>query len=135
MTDTLSSFEGNLNGISVKVGTHRRAIGVKDYATKSEYIAAVADLLEPVFGENLASIAAVISANKDDKKEAIAALEEEHAAKVAALEADIATLGSKPEAAEMRKAQAVAALQADIAAKSAELAKLLPAELEPVDLK
>ena len=124
MTETLSSFEGTLDGISLRVGTHRRAIGVKDYPSRAEFIAAAANLLEPVFGKNLAAIAAVISANKNDKAEALAALEAQHAAKVAALEADIAALGTKEEAQSIRKAQIIAALEADILAKENELARV-----------
>ncbi len=139
MTDVFHSCEITPNGISVKVMRdgvgHRRALGVGDFPNRAAYITAVAAMLETHMGPSLASVAAVVSANKDDKAEAIAALEAEHAAKVAVLEADIATLGTKEEAAAMRKEQAIASLQADIAAKSAELAKLLPAELEPVDLK
>lgn len=139
MTDVFHSFEGSTTGISIKVlrdgAGHRRSIGVGDYKTKSEYIAAAEALLEGVIGTKLATIAAVISANKDDKAEAIAALKAEHAAHCAKLEADIAILGTKEEAAEMRKAQAIANIQAEIAAKNAELAKLLPAELEPVDAR
>ncbi len=139
MADTFHSCEITPIGISIKVLRdgigHRRSLGVGDFASKADYITAVSAMLEAHLGKSLAAVAAVVSANKDDKEQAIAALEEQHAAQLVALEADIATLGTKEEAAEMRKAKAVAALQAEIAAKNAELAKLLPAESEPVDLK
>ncbi len=78
-----------------------------------------------------ADLAAAKAALADEKAALIAA----HNDEVAALEADIATLGTKPEAAEIRKAQAVTALQDEIAAKTAELAKLMPADLEPIDVR
>lgn len=139
MTDVFHSFEGSTTGISIKVlrdGVgHRRSIGVGDYKTKSEYIAAAEALLEGVIGTKLATIAAVISANKDDKAEAIAALEAAHAAHCAKLEADIATLGTKEEAVAIRKAQERKAKLEQLAALTAELRADSHTELEPLDAR
>jgi hypothetical protein len=64
----------------------------------------------------------------------IAAKEAEHAAEKAKLEADIAALGTKPEAQAIRKAQERAAKLAAIEAMRAEIAKDEEA-LEPQDAK
>jgi hypothetical protein len=131
MADAFSSCEITPIGISVKVGTHRSALGIKDFATPEDFQAAVAAKLESVLGKNLAVIAAALAAKEDDKAQAIAALEADHAAKIIALEADIATLGTKAEAMALRKAQERTRDLEQLAALTAKLR--VPVEAEPAD--
>ncbi len=135
MTDTFSSCEITPNGISIKVGTHRSAIGVKDFATKADYITAVAKMLEDHMGPRLAAVAAVVSSREDDKEQAITALKAEHDARCATLEAeyaahcerleaDIAALGTKEEAQAIRERQQVDLLRRTMSDAAAQLAVL-----------
>ncbi len=139
MTDTFHSCEITPNGISVKVlrdGVgHRTAIGVKDYASKAAFTAAVGAMLADVLGENLALVAANIAAREDDKAAAIDALTAQHQSQVAALEADIATLGTKDEAVAMRKAQERANDLKLLAEVTARLRVDEHTEPEPADVK
>jgi hypothetical protein len=138
MTDVFHSCDITPNGISIKVlrdGVgHRSAIGVGDYATKADFIAAAADFLEATLGPDLALVAANLAAKEDDKDTAVNALNITHAAEIAKLNADLAILGTKEEAASMRKTQAIAAAIAEKEAADAKLAELL-ASTEPVDIK
>ncbi len=131
MTDTFHSADITRNGISVKIIRdgigHRVAIGMAGFESQEEYQEAVAALLEQHLGKNLAVIAAAISAREDDKAQALAYQAAAHAAEVAALEADLATLGTKEEAQAMRAAQEAAKLDADIAALQAKRATLTQA--------
>jgi hypothetical protein len=124
MTDTFHSCEITPNGISVKVGTHRRALGVKDYATKAAFKTAVALMLEDVLGKDLASVAATVAAAETDASAKVAAAQAEKDAAIAEADAAIEILGTKDEAAGMMKAKRIAQAEADIAAKTAELAEL-----------
>lgn len=145
MTDTFHSAEITANGISIKVlrpdgSGHRRALGIGDFATKADYIAAMSAALEAHCGKNLALVSAGLSAVTNDKEQAIAELKASHNAEKAALiaahdaekanlEAAVAALGTKPEAQalilELRKAE----LEAQQKAIAAELSKLnAPAE-------
>lgn len=132
MTDAFHSAEITPTGISVKVGTHRRAIGLGDYETKAEFIAAVSTLLKDVLGDDLALVAANVAAAETDASATVAALKDAHAAEKvaliaahteekAALEADIATLGTKPEAVALRKAKERTKKLEQLAALTAEL--------------
>lgn len=124
MPDSFQSAEITPNGISIKVGTHRRAIGVKDYASKAEFQAAVAALLEDVLGKDLAAIAANVAAAETNATATVQAMQAAHAAEKAKLESDLAVLGTKEEAQAIRKAQEIAKVQAQIAADTARLAEL-----------
>ncbi len=128
MTDVFHSCDITTGGISVKVlrdGVgHRRALGVDDYASKADYISAVASMLEAHLGPRLAAVAAVISSREDDKDAALAAQAAEHAAEKAKLEADIAALGTKEEAQAIRAEQEKAMLRRTMSDAAAQLAVL-----------
>ncbi len=130
MTDPFHSADITPNGISIKVGTHRRAIGIGDYDTKAEFIAAVAALLKDTLGDRLALVAANVAAQQDTRQAEIDALKAEHAARCAKLEADIATLGTKEEAVAIRRAQERTRKLEQLAALTAELRADEP---EPAD--
>ncbi len=139
MTDQFHSCDITPTGISVKVlrdGVgHRTAIGVKDYAASSDFIAAVTNLLTATLGKDLALVVANIAAREDDKAATIDALTAQHQEQVAALEADIAILGTKEEALAIRKAQARANDLKLLAEVTARLRVDEHAEPEPADVK
>ncbi len=121
MPDTFSSCEITPSGISIKVGTHRRALGVDDFNSEAEYVAAVQAMLLPHLGKDLSLVAANISAFQDDRDQAISEVRDVYVSQVATLEAALAALGTKEEAQEIQRQQRIAALEADISAKQAEL--------------
>ncbi len=150
MADVFHSCEITPNGISVKVMRdgvgHRVAIGVGDYATKADFITAVAALLAGVLGRNLALVAANVAAAETDQSAKLdalcaahaadlAALQASHEAHCAALEADIAALGTKDEAIAIRKKLEREQKLAQLAALTAELRVEEHAEMEATDAK
>jgi len=154
MTYTFVACEITNVGVSILVDRgadqHRSCLGVGDFKDRAAYIEAVSYFLESHMNAKLADLVANCAADKCYGKAAIDATQAEAKAAIAAAQdecaavqancdatvkaaladaesarADADMLGTKEEAAGMRKAQEIASLKAQIDANNEKLAVLL----------